>query len=133
MFFIHLIYALFFAALLTAVFFGIFRTRGPWSSLVLFLLVVFLASWAGGAWLSPFGPVLWGSSFLPFLLVGLLISLLLAAVAPSEKAESTVELVNTRERPRERATALTALSVFFWILIGVFVVVIVSRYVATAA
>lgn len=133
MFFLDMIYALFFAVLLTAVFFGLFRTRGPWASLVLFFLVIFLASWAGGAWIAPFGPVLWGISFLPFLLVGLIIALMLAAAAPTQREESTVELVDRDERKRERAKAFAALSVFFWILIGVFAVLIVSRYVAIRA
>lgn len=133
MFFLDMIYALFFAVLLTAVFFGLFRTRGPWASLVLFFLVIFLASWAGGAWIAPFGPVLWGISFLPFLLVGLIIALMLAAAAPTQREESTVELVDRDERKRERAKAFAALSVFFWILIGVFVVLILSRYVSIRA
>ena len=129
MFFIHLIYAFFFAALLTAAFFALFRTRGPWSSLVFFFLVVFLASWAGGAWLSPFGPALWGTAFLPFLFVGLIFALLLAAAAPPRRQESTVELVDRKERRRERATAFALLGVFFWILIGALVVGIITRYV----
>jgi hypothetical protein len=133
MFLIHLIYALFFAALLTAAFFALFRTRGPWSSLVLFFLVVFLATWAGGAWLAPFGPALWETAFLPFLLVGLIFALLLAAAAPSERPESTVELVDREEQRRETATAVTVLSVFFWVLIGALIVVIVSRYIAVTA
>ena len=130
MFFIQLIYALFFATLLTAVFFGLFRTRGPWSSLVLFFLVIFLATWAGGAWLSPFGPVLWGASLLPFLFVGLIIALMLAASAPSKREESTIELVDPKQRRRERATAIAVLGIFFWILIGALVVVIITRYVS---
>ena len=133
MFFTDLIYALFFAALLTAAFFVLFRTRGPWSSLVLFFLVVFLASWAGGVWFYPFGPVLWGTSFLPFLLVGLIIALLLAAAAPTRREESTVELVDREKRHKERASAARALSLFFWVLVGAFLVLIISRYVAVAA
>jgi len=109
---------------------ALFHTREPWSSLVLFFLVIFLAYWAGGAWFAPFGPALWGISFLPFLLVGLIFALLLAAAVPSEKQESTVELVDREQRRKERAIATIALSVFFWILIGVFVVVIISRYIA---
>ncbi|MFO7462127.1 MAG: hypothetical protein R6X07_16035 [Desulfatiglandales bacterium] len=133
MFFIHLFYALFFALLLTAAFFALFRTKGPWSSIVLFFLVIFLASWAGGAWLTPFGPGLWGISFLPFLLVGLIFALLLAASAPSEREESTVELVDPEESRRKRATAATALGLFFWVLVGALLVIIIARYIALRA
>jgi hypothetical protein len=130
MFFIHLLYALFFAVLLTALFFALFRTKGPWSSIVLFFLVIFLATWAGGAWLAPFDPGLWGISFLPFLLVGLVFALLLAAAAPSEEEESTGELVDPREIKQERATAVRALGLYFWVLIGALLVIIIARYIA---
>jgi hypothetical protein len=130
MFFLHFLYALFFALLLTAAFFALFRTKGPWSSIALFFLVIFLATWAGGAWLAPFGPGLWGISFLPFLLVGLVFALLLAAVAPSEKEQSTVELVDPKEVREERATAARALGLFFWVLIGTLLVIIIARYIA---
>lgn len=130
MFLIHLLYALFFALLLSALFIVLFRTRGPWSNVTLFFLVIFLATWAGGVWLVPFGPALWGTPFLPFLLVGLVLALLLAAAAPSEKDESTVELQDPKEIREERATAARALSLFFWVLIGTLLMIIVARYIA---
>jgi len=130
MFFLHFLYALFFALVLTAAFFALFRTKGPWSSIVLFFLVIFLAAWAGGAWLAPFGPGLWGISFLPFLLVGLVFALLLAAAAPSEEEDSTVELVDPKEIREEKTTAVRALGLFFWVLIGALLVIIIARYIA---
>ena len=35
--------------------------RGPWTSLLLFFIIIFLATWAGGVWLSPIDPPLWGA------------------------------------------------------------------------
>lgn len=129
MLFVHLLYALFFALLLTALFLALFKTRGPWSSTVLFFLVIFLAAWAGGVWLVPFGPAFWGAPFLPFLLVGLIFALLLAAMAPSERKDSTVELVEPHKIQEERASTAVALSLFFWVLLGLLVVMIIARYI----
>lgn len=130
MLFIHLVYALFFALLLSALFIVLFRTKGPWSSVVIFFLVIFLATWAGGAWLAPFGPAPWGIPFLPFLLVGLVLALLLAAATPSAEEESTVELEDPKEMREERATAARTLGLFFWVLIGTLLVIIIARYIA---
>jgi hypothetical protein len=49
MFLTHFLFALFFALLLTAVFSGLFQIRGPWASIPLFFIVVFLSTWAIGA------------------------------------------------------------------------------------
>lgn len=124
-----LLFALFFALLFTAVFSGIFRIKGPWSSIPLFFLIIFLTTWAIGAWISPFGPGLWGSFWLPFFLIGLVVSLLLTATVSSvPKRETTVELIDTKERAKERKLVLTTLGVFFWILLIVLGLLIYTRY-----
>jgi hypothetical protein len=128
MFFVHLVFALFIAILLSAIFAVGFRRKGPWESLVLFFLLLFLISWAGGVWLAPMGPPLWGGYWLPFLLVGVIMALLLAALAPPPR-ESSVELVEEGKETAERRAVLTGLGVFFWILVAALVVAIVIRYV----
>lgn len=128
MVFVHLIFALSFALILTAAFAVGSRSRGPWENLVVFFFVLFLASWAGGLWLAPFGPVLWGATWLPFFLAGLLVLLILMAALPTSGRESTVELVDKRERAAELRAAVTALGVFFWVLIVLLIVGIVVRY-----
>ncbi|MGA2090185.1 MAG: hypothetical protein ABSH12_01830 [Endomicrobiales bacterium] len=60
----------------------VFGTRGPWNSFLWFFLVVSIFAWAGGIWLVPFGPLWRGTSWLPIMLMGILIALLLAAVSP---------------------------------------------------
>ena len=128
MFFIHLLFALSVALMLSAVFGVGLRTKGPWGSVVLFFFVIFLASWAGGVWLDPFGPFLWGHQWLPFLLAGIIFAVLLAAVVPRESPESTVELVDAKERQAERKAALTSLGIFFWVLIAFLIVAVIARY-----
>ena len=125
----RLIVALFFALIFTAVFSGIFQIRGPWASTPIFFIVIFLSTWAIGARLSPFGPGLWGGFWLPFFLMGLVVSLLLAACVVSvPKRETTVELVDTKEQAKERKLALTTLGAFFWILLIVLVLLISVRH-----
>jgi hypothetical protein len=128
MFLVHLVFALFVAILLSAVFAVAFRRRGPWESLFLLFLVLFLLSWAGGAWLAPIGPTLWGEYWLPFVLVGIIMALFLAALVPPPR-ESTVELVEEGKDAAERKVVLTGLGIFFWMLVTALVIAIVVRYV----
>lgn len=114
MFFIDLLFALAVALLLTLIFAAILGTRGPWASVWVFLLVVFLAAWAGGLWITPFGPPLFDTYWLPFLLVGLIFALLLAAVTPVAPPRTRREAI---AQAREEEAAVAALTVFFWVLI----------------
>lgn len=72
--------------------------RGSGSSLtqiaVLFF-ILFIAGIAGQYWIMPFGPVLWGISWLPLLFIVLVVTLLFAAPPPyavkKRKAEEKAE------------------------------------------
>jgi hypothetical protein len=128
MFWVHFFYAVLFAALLSIFFYAVFRTRGPWSSLLLLFLVIFLASWAGGLWLSPIGPGFRGTYWIPFLISGLIIALLLAAAAPSRREETTVELVDAEAQKREKKRVYMTLSIFFWIIVAALVAAIGIHY-----
>ena len=68
--------------------------RGPWNNLAVFFLVVFLATWGIGSYLRfLWFPVL-GVYWLPFFLVALLFSLLLASILsqkPSAKEPGEIE------------------------------------------
>lgn len=129
-FFGHLLVALFFALLFTFIFAAGFRRRGPWASLVLFFVVIFLATWAGGIWLHPIGLPVWGVHWMAFLFVGLVISLVLAAAVPSRQEAPSIELVDPEQERADRRAALGALGVFFWVLIIALIVAIIARYVS---
>jgi len=105
---------------LTGLFWAGLRARGPWESLLVFFSIVSLSAWAGGTWISPRGPVLGGVSWIPFLLIGSLTALLLAA---TPKRNTPVE--KTAELKREEVI----LGNMFWILIGVLGAVIAAHYV----
>ncbi len=55
-------------------------------TIVFLFLALFLPIWAGGIWLGPMGPAVFGMYFLPFLLIGLGVALLLAAVSPPRRS-----------------------------------------------
>ncbi|MCF8052069.1 MAG: hypothetical protein K9L59_12580 [Desulfobacterales bacterium] len=129
MFFVDLIFALIIAVLMVALFAILFQIRGPWNSLLWFFVIVLLATWAGGVWLAPMGPPVGEFYWLPFLVVGLVIALLLAAATiPLPREESTVELVDPKERRAKRWAAGTALTIFFWVLILLLLAAIFMRY-----
>ena len=95
-----------------------FRPRTPVWSL---FLIFFLAIWAGGVWVVPFGPTHFGVTWLPFLLIAILLAVLVVALSPrgagSHRAEQEVE--------REVEVGL---GLFFWVLIGALIVSIVAAY-----
>jgi hypothetical protein len=126
MFFIHFFFALLIGLVLTAVFALIVRARGAWPSLLAVFVIIFLASWAGGVWLHPFGAALWGTYWLPFLVVGLIFSLLLGALVSS--SPSTVEVVEPQKEEAQRRKAIIALGIFFWILLGILIIAIIVHY-----
>lgn len=122
MFFLDLLAAFVIALLLTVIFVTLFRAPGPWGAWWLFLLIVFLAAWAGGLWITPIGPPVLDVYWLPMLLVGLLFALLIAAAAPPAPPRSTAEMVAEQE-------AALAISSFMWILLLALLFSIVLAYV----
>lgn len=118
------LFALVVGLVLTLVFIGLFRSRGPWPIWWAFLLVVFLGAWAGGIWLAPIGPVLFDVYWLPILLAGLVFALLLAAATPPRRVRQP-----SREMAQPAPTSEDpALSVFFWILLAGLLLVIILAY-----
>jgi hypothetical protein len=127
MFFSDLLLVLFIALILTFVFAVGFRRQSWGGGLVIFFLVMFLATWAGGVWVIPFGPIWWGVSWLPFLLVGIVMALLLTAIMRPDR-------VRPREgggidlEPRPDTQSMAALDVFMWLLICGLMVAIILGY-----
>ena len=90
-----------------------------------FFFVVFLATWAGGLWIQPVGPAMWGVSFTVFIVVGTLVALILAASLPTPR--------HRKEHPPPTGSAIdeihqeSFLNVFLWITILTLVAEIVFR------
>lgn len=103
------------------------RRSGPWAAPWAAFLVIFLFVWAGGVWVTPIGPSLYHVYWVPFLLMGLFVALLIAAAA--EPGRRRVHRP-VQEGPghAEEAETQPGLTVFFWVLIAVLVSVIVAGY-----
>ena len=126
MFWKNLLCALLVSLGLSAVFIAAFRKRGPWGS-SLFFAVVFLASWAGGLWFAPLGPPIGGVHWVPFLIVGLIFALLLAAVVSPTPPDTTVQLLKKGEKGGEAKKSMV-LGIYFWIMVCVLLVLVITRY-----
>jgi hypothetical protein len=95
-----------------------FRPSTPvWNLFVIFFMVI----WAGGVWAAPVGPSHLGIFWLPFVLIAILLAVLVVALAPRGSRSHRDELAVEREVEAE-------LGLFFWILIGALMVLIVARY-----
>jgi hypothetical protein len=104
------------------------RGPGPLAGFLFFFVLLWLAIWAGGVWLMPIGPPVWGAPFITFLIVGFFMLLIIAALTSPAQTKRTT----TPEERQNAAVVATALSVFFWLLLGVLLVSIVLRYVRVA-
>lgn len=123
-----LLFAFVFAALATGLMALLLGWRHPiredsFAAFFFLFLLLWLGIWAGGAWITPVGPVIWGVSWLPFLFIALIILLLVAAIAPPRRKQ-----VETRA-PETSARAAGVFGLAFWILVILLMAVIIARYV----
>jgi Ca2+/Na+ antiporter len=98
-----------------------------------FFLFVLLATWAGGVWIRPFGPVLSDVRWLQFLIAGLLVILLFAMLAPFKPPHGRHETLDqlqgmAREKEVQKVTYVT-LSIVFWVVLVILVIAIAIRYI----
>ena len=122
---IDFLVALLIGLIFTTLFALLFDNRGPWDIWWVFLLVILLGAWMGGNWITPFGPPLFGVSWLPFLLAGLFFALLLIAATPPAPRTRT----NMTYAEAETRSTFAALNVFFWILILGMIAAIILAYI----
>jgi len=102
-----------------------FRGQAWGAGLAFFFLILFLATWAGGLWLTPVGPLMMGVPWMSFLLVALIVGLILAATTPSRYRRSEKPLAEGKPLPQ----AAIAVDIFFWLLVAGLLIAIVARYV----
>lgn len=100
------------------------RGPGPMHGLLYFFLILFLAIWAGGVWVTPVGPPAWGVPWMGFLAVGVILALLLAAMSPREPGVGRPP----GEADRVAPTVVATLGVFFYILLLGLLVIALLRY-----
>jgi hypothetical protein len=121
------------AVLLAGLYMLVTRGAGRRTGLIWLFLIILLATWAGGVWLKPFGPTLWGIHWLPFILVGLVVFLFLIIVLPRKAPrgrQETLDMLERIEQEKElEEVAYITLSIFFWILLSVLLIAIILRYI----
>lgn len=122
---LDLLFVLLIVLPLTALFAAVFR-RSPLAIVLWYFVLLFLATWAGGVWVTRFGPVLWGVSWVSFLAVGLFFALLLSAlVPPAPPPRSRAEAVR---RERTERSVFEVFNFLFWLLVLFLIVAIVAWY-----
>ncbi len=135
MFFAHLL-----VAVLVALFFSLLLIpfRRPRSAQakastavgVLFLFfILFLGTWAGGLWIAPFGSAWLGVYWMPFVVAGLFVALLMAVTDQSSRRR--YERDETDPDHVEHAALVTAFGMLFWILVMALALAIFAGYSAT--
>lgn len=95
--------------------------KKPLRGFSLFFLIIFLITWAGQLWITPFGPIAWGVAWIPLVFVCLLFSFLILALSsgvPSPKGQ---------EADKEEAPVIAA-GIFFWLLLIALVIAIGLGY-----
>jgi hypothetical protein len=136
---LDLLFAAIVALLLTFVFAGACRRCGPWESALWFFVIVLLVTWVGGVWAEPVGPPLWGIYWVPFLGMGLLVALLLAAATPTPRPperlpEAKEQPTTDTGAPSAAVTTALALSWLFWaLLVALLFAVFVHYFIGLAS
>jgi hypothetical protein len=91
--------------------------RPVWAMFV----VLFLGIWAGGMWMTPIGPTHFGVTWLPFLLIAILLAVLVVVLNPQARRTQRAEIELERE-------VVVGLGLFFWVLTGALAMAIVAGY-----
>lgn len=125
----QLIFSLIFALSLSFVLSLFLRRKGPRKGFFFFFLIIFLITLAGGLWVKPFGPTLFGVFWLPIIIVGLLAGLILYQSAPRHpphNREETLRMLqeNARRKQLIQLTYVT-LDILFWLIVCMLLVLIV--------
>lgn len=136
--FADLLFAFVVALLLSLLFIPFAASRGRTNSVtavaLFFFFILFLATWAGGVWLTPVGPAVYGVQWLPFLLVGIIVALLLVAARDPMSGPELPRMSSesgSRSRPleAEATAAATVFGILFWILALALAGAVAARYV----
>ncbi len=106
------------------------RAPGPLRGALFLFVLLFLSTWAFGAWFYPVGPVVFGVAWLGFVISGILLTMLFAAlgtVSPQARSPRRQEMEPSHRDPQSVAVAL-AMGIFFYFAVAVLLVAVLVRY-----
>ena len=112
---------------------GALGRRGPWPGFFWVFLLIFLFTWVMGTWAAPYGPVLWGVSWMPFVLFGVILAFIIAAAAPPRRRGKPGDLADREGDPMPEGTVGVAIGFFFWLALIGLVAALIARYAAWPA
>ncbi|HKJ64002.1 MAG TPA: hypothetical protein VJ969_01270 [Desulfopila sp.] len=119
-----IVLALVLGVLFAALFGAFARGRGGMPGIVPVFILFFLFAWAGGLWLRPVGPPVFGMYWVPGLILAVLIFLLLAAVVRRPTRTRT----DVEKKLAVENAAATVIGITFWFLIGLLLLAILAGY-----
>ena len=132
----ELITALVIASLMVTGFLLLIRRSGTRYGKMWLFLIVFGATWAGGVWIRPLGPPVGGVYWLTFALAGIiavgLIGLFTPHRPPHGRHETLEKLEQVKQSEELQQMTTMTLGMLFWLVLSIFVVAIVFRYVTPA-
>ena len=95
--------------------------KRPMRGFGLVFIILFLATWTGQLWITPFGPSTLGISWIPLIIVGVLMAFLILALSTD---------LSTRKKsdPDQEQGPIIVAGFFFWTLMLLLLVAIVIGY-----
>lgn len=114
---------------------GAVRTESVVTSAVFFFMILFLATWAAGAWITPRDAMALGVPWISWVAVALVVTLLVAAITqPWERRRSRNAEPTTAEGPGHPGEIVAAgFGLAFWVLLVVLLLVAVAGSLRSAA
>jgi hypothetical protein len=108
------------------------RSQRQRTGFLWFFLMVLAATWAGGVWLTAFGPAWHGVHWLPFVAAGVVFGLLLVAVVPQRPPHGrheTIEKLEEMARVKQmEAMTYVTLGTVFWVVLALLLLAVTARY-----
>lgn len=103
--------------------------RGRRSGFFWFFLLIFMATWAGGVWLMPFGPMVMGIHWLPFAVAGLIGAVAISLLAGRRRTATIDRPGGGRGRQSAESQTYLSLDAVFWVLLLFLLAAVILRYV----
>ena len=128
----ELFLALAIAFVLSLLFSWLLKRGAPRRGFPVFFLAIFLITLAGGLWLRPFGPLGLGIYWLPFIVVGIVGSILLFLAAPRRppaNRRETIDMLDRIEQEKElEQLAYLSFNLLMRVLLILLVVAVLAYY-----